>query len=392
MASLNDALQKYHHPAIDVVKQKGISLESIFNFDKRATANEKLIDQVEQGSDLLYYGSFKVGSQTFTADFDTGSSDLFVPGPKCTPAKGCKAGTTYNQHGQDQKRTTSVTYGSGAITGEDYFDTVSVAGLSATHTNVISLTSAQGFNSSKSNSLLGMGFSQIANSKQPTFFENLISQKKVTTPEFSFYLGRASSGTNGGSELTLGGRDTSKFTGAVTKVPVTKKGYWQVKVDGAVANGHKVLGTAGQAAIDTGTTIILAPTAAATAIFAAIGGFPVPLASGDLTTTIYAYPCNFKGTISLTFAGKNFKINNKDLSLGSLTASFAELIGSNPLSTLLDDVMGGGLCAGAIAGADLDPTQNLYVVGDTFLKNWYSIYNYNGAGSVSFAAAKGNNP
>jgi hypothetical protein len=53
----------------------------------------------------------------------------------------------------------------------------------------------------------------------------------------------------------------------------------------------------------------------------------------------------------------------------------------------------GGTCLAAIAGADLSPTENLYVVGDSFLKNWYSIYsfnNYNGQPSVSFAAAAGN--
>ena len=70
-----------------------------------------------------------------------------------------------------------------------------------------------------------MGFSTIANSKQPTFFERLIVLKKVTTNEFAFYLGRSKSGTQGASELTLGGRDASKFSGTPKANKVTTKGY-----------------------------------------------------------------------------------------------------------------------------------------------------------------------
>lgn len=120
---------------------------------------------------------------------------------------------------------TSVTYGSGSVAGNDYFDTVTVAGLSAPKTNVVSLTTAQGFSSSASEGLMGMGFSTIANSKEPTFFERLIALKKVAKNEFSFYLGRAKSGTQGASEMTLGGRDASKFTGTPKANKVTTKGY-----------------------------------------------------------------------------------------------------------------------------------------------------------------------
>lgn len=353
-----------------------------------------LTDQIEMGTDELYYGPVAVGAsnpQQFTADFDTGSSDFFVPGPTCGTAQGCVPPTQYTQTGTDEGNTTTVTYGSGMITGENFLDTVSVAGLSAADTNVISLTSAQGFNTSQSNSLLGMGFSQIAQSKQPTFFENLISQGKVDVPEFSFYLGRGASNTQGMSELTLGGRDASRYTGAFATVPVTTKGFWQVAIDGTEVAGTPAPATQGQAAIDTGTTIILAPTAAALATFALVpGALPIPLASGSATTTMFAYPCNSDPQITLGFAGQQFAVNSLDLNLGQITEGFASIIDALPL---LGDLLGGidgGLCAAAIAGADIMPQENLYVVGDTFLKNWYSTYNYEGGASVNFAKAAGN--
>lgn len=118
-----------------------------------------------------------------------------------------------DQGGVDEMNTTSITYGSGQVKGENYLDTVCFKSLCAPMTNVISLTQAQGFSTSASQGLMGMGFSTIANSKMPTFFERLMAMNKVTYPEFSFYLGRASSGTQGNSQLTMGGRDHTKFTG-----------------------------------------------------------------------------------------------------------------------------------------------------------------------------------
>ncbi|KAI7304086.1 hypothetical protein KC315_g15329 [Hortaea werneckii] len=325
------------------------------------------------------------------------TSTRFVPGPNCGMAQGCSGNVHYQNTGQDEGNTTSVTYGSGMITGENYFDTVTVAGLSARHQNVISLTQAQGFSGSASNSLMGMGFQSIASSGQPPYFKTLIDEGTVTNKEFSFYLGRAASGTQGKSELTLGGRDKSKFTGTPTKIAVSAPGYWQIPLDGVKVNNFQdpidQLADKGQAAIDTGTTIILAPLAAAATIFARIpGSVPIPLEliNGALEPLLFAYPCAENPNVAITFGGKDFAINSKDFNFGRLTPDFAEFLGNNTLSGLLNSA---SYCLASIAAFDIQPQENLYVVGDAFLKNWYSIYSYDGANgkpSVSFAKAVGN--
>lgn len=80
---LNNTLKKYGVsntlPPIDA-----------FGVLKRSTAKEPLFDQNSAGEDVLYYGNAVVGAtnpQTFTVDFDTGSADFFVPGPRCTQSK-----------------------------------------------------------------------------------------------------------------------------------------------------------------------------------------------------------------------------------------------------------------------------------------------------------------
>ena len=123
---------------------------------------------MEGGVDEDYYGTITVGAtgpQQFVCDFDTGSADLFVPRPQCQSAQRCTGTIKYDQGGVDEGNTTTVTYGSGQISGENFFDDMIVAGLRAKHQNVISLTQAQGFSGSTPDSLMGMAFSTIAESK-----------------------------------------------------------------------------------------------------------------------------------------------------------------------------------------------------------------------------------
>lgn len=256
-----------------------------------------------------------------------------------------------------------------------------MAGLTAQKQALISLTQAKGFSLDDPDGLVGMAFKSLSASKSASFFENLIAQKQVTVPEFSVYLGRALSNTDKNSELTLGGRDASKFTGTPTLVPVTVARYWQVALDTVNVNGMASPQTKGQAIIDTGTTLILAPTMAAFSIFLNIpGAVPIPLVQGSQSVTVFAYPCDTdpKYIPVIQFAGALFTIDPLDFNYGQLTQEFAESIGSTTLMALLKKNPR-AYCLSAISTADLDVNQNLYIIGDTFLKSWYSIYSYTAA-------------
>lgn len=270
-ASANHTLSKYHHsplPNYQAIAEKQAAqglLPGLLRKRAGTTSTDPLTDNFVDGLDADYFGPGSIGTppQTFQLDFDTGSADLFVPGQSCRAAAQCGGpDRPYNPQGSssahDLAKTTSITYGSGSISGEQYSDTVTVAGLTVPSQTFIAVTNATGFATGGFDGLMGMGFSTIAQTGAPTFFENLIAQGAVAQQLFSFYLGRGKSGTQTASELVLGGRDASKYTGASTAVPVTKKGYWQVKLDGAKVQsglpGGFTLFTPGQAAIDTGTT------------------------------------------------------------------------------------------------------------------------------------------
>ena len=81
----------------------------------------------------MWSGNITVGmpQQLFTVDFDTGSADLFLPGPKCITCQGHSVydpSRSQTAHGLGDGFT--LQYGDGsAVTGWQFEDTVSIAGL-----------------------------------------------------------------------------------------------------------------------------------------------------------------------------------------------------------------------------------------------------------------------
>lgn len=67
--------------------------------------------------------------------------------------------------------------------------------------------------------LVGLAFSSIAVTQQPTLVENLISEGELTSKEFAFHLGTG--GATG--TLTVGGTNPAYYTGPIDFTPVTSK-------------------------------------------------------------------------------------------------------------------------------------------------------------------------
>ena len=61
---------------------------------------------------------------------------------------------------------------------------------------------------------------------------------------------------NNGGLLTLGGDNPAHYTGEFTCTPVTKEGFWQIKIDGI---GASFCRDGCQAIVDTGTSLLGGP-------------------------------------------------------------------------------------------------------------------------------------
>jgi saccharopepsin len=96
---------------------------------------------------------------------------------------------------------------------------------------------------------LGLAFDSISvNHITPPFY-NMINQRLVDRPVFSFRLG---SSEQDGGEAVFGGIDEDAYSGTIHYVPVRRRAYWEVELP-KIAFGYEELELERTgAAIDTG--------------------------------------------------------------------------------------------------------------------------------------------
>lgn len=211
-----------------------------------------------------------------------------------------------------------------------------------------------GNNSYPPDGLVGMAYQSISRYNSMPLFQSLVAQNKTLNPIFSFKL------TPTDSELLLGGVDQALYTGSFTYAPVTTQGYWQVTLGSVNINSTAVKTLQNvQSIIDTGTTLILAPSKQVQAFYAAIPGSKS--AFSTIGNGFYTFPCTSTPTVSLTFSGRSFNIDSKYFNLGEVSR-------------------GSGDCVGAVVGSSF----SFWIVGDTFLQNTYTSFDL-GTNRVGFA-------
>ncbi|KAM0789608.1 hypothetical protein ACM66B_000414 [Microbotryomycetes sp. NB124-2] len=333
-----------------------------------------LYDYFSEPLDIMIYGNVSIGTpaQVFPLLFDTGSSDLWVyqagtgalSVPEWDASQSSSAVT-------EPAIPWSIQYGRGEQEGFLNQDVVELGGYTADTVFAAANTLNEAFTPYPISGLFGLGFGVIASSGYVPWFERLLNSTELQNPYFSIYLIRASDvtdeveGSIPGAQLCVGCIDESKYTGDINWVPVNSEAFWTVPMDGINFNGSVIPGTEMNAAIDSGTSLIQIPVAAAQAFYSVLGG--VQSDRGDGTWVI---PCDAPiGSIGFQFQGVNYEIPPQDI----LRARSRDRTS----------------CLLAIAGVDNQDAygNSVAIVGDVFLKNAYTVYSYSyqGAPAVGFA-------
>jgi len=357
-----DALLKVLH-----LDKEETSARKLRGAEERLTKGES--ESIKDYSNAQYYGTVSIGSppQSFQVIFDTGSANLWVPKVGC---KHCGLPFISNKSKYDHAKSSSyaedgkdfnIMYGSGSVAGFFSADDVTLADdivISAQRFAEIEDAGGLGiaYSLGKFDGILGMGFTSISIDSAPTVFENAIKQNKVDQPVFAFYLG-----DNGPGELTFGGYDSSKFEGDLKFVHLDEATYWQISLDKIQAGGYeKEASDKITAIVDSGTSLITGPKKEITKLAQAVGAKPNIMGE-------YTIDCKTLDQIPdvvFTIGGIEYKIPGKK------TVIQAQ-----------------GTCLFAFMGMDFPAPGPQWILGDVFMREYYTVFNYNDK-SIGFAKAK----
>ncbi|KAF2000542.1 aspartyl proteinase [Amniculicola lignicola CBS 123094] len=314
-----------------------------------------------------YFSEISIGTppQTFKVILDTGSSNLWVPSSDCNSIA-CYLHTKYSHDDSStyKKNGSSfeIRYGSGSLSGYVSKDTFRIGDLVVKDQEFAEATSEPGlaFAFGRFDGIMGLGYDTISvNHIVPPFY-NMIEQGLLDEPKFAFYLGDTNN-EGAESEAIFGGINEDHYTGKLIKLPLRRKAYWEVDLD-AITFGDATAELDNTGVIlDTGTSLIALPSALAELLNKEIG-------AKKSYNGQYTIECDKRdGLPDLSFAlsGTNFTIGAYDYIL--------EVQGS---------------CISAFMGMDFpEPVGPLAILGDAFLRKWYSVYDL-GSNSVGLAKAK----
>lgn len=194
-----------------------------------------------------YVGQLGVGTpaQTLSVVFDTGSSDIWLPGRGCTQCGNHRVfdftqSSTYQPVllNDDTAKPFEVDYGSGKVVGYQGIETLTIGTLQVKTVQFGEVMfEDQEIQSFMMDGIVGLAFSGLAIVTRPTLLELFREQNKDVPAHFSVFLSNDPSDTKKPSRLTFGGYDLSLVSPNATWqfTPVVRFGYgeetyWSVKM------------------------------------------------------------------------------------------------------------------------------------------------------------------
>ncbi|CAK1356232.1 unnamed protein product [Cercospora beticola] len=332
----------------------------------KINSGSKLTARQSSGSitneDVTYVAPIVVGGRTWDLIVDTGSSNLW-----CGAQSSCEATSTGRATGGDFQ----VSYGSGSVSGKEYTDTVSFGGLTVRSQSLGAATSAQGFTGV--DGIIGFGPADLTQgtvsnaNTVPTFMDNLYSQGSIAREVLGVYF-RPESGSDtndANGELTLGGTDSSKYTGSIQYFPQLTSGsaapYWGISI-ASFTYGSTTLASNAQGIVDTGTTLIYIPTTAYNKFLSAAGG------RTDSSSGLASFTTKPTANFGIKFGSTTYNLTPAQYLVPTSQYGFYGLSSGKYYSWITD---------GGSSGVNT-------IIGQKFLENYYSVFDTTGS-RIGFA-------
>ncbi|CDO74021.1 hypothetical protein BN946_scf185043.g70 [Trametes cinnabarina] len=360
-------INKYRANLINMQRNTGrlpvnvVSVPPLANLSHMLLGKRQTVPLTDLDGDSEWAGNISIGDPptTFFIDIDTGSSDLWVPSLSCAQ---CGSKAKYDPSASSgsvaQNVSFQIQYGDGSTAaGSVYTDKVTVGGIAATNQFFAAVTQESSeFVNDPADGILGLGFPPISNLNQDPFLITAFKQHPELTNVFAIKLEK----TN--SELHIGDLNVSAFTGAIEYHNLSSAdGFWQIGNAAALVNGRSVV-SGFQTVIDSGTTIMYGPPDAVQEVYQTVNGSTL----FDETNGFWSYPCATPPQIAFSWGESSWGIRTENWDLG-------------------ETAVGSGRCVGALAGQDLGLGSDVWLLGDSFMKNVYTAFSFE-AYAVGFAA------
>ncbi|KAI0118441.1 aspartic peptidase domain-containing protein [Nemania sp. FL0031] len=334
-----------------------------------------------------YYAEVALGTppQPVTLIIDTGSSDVWVLDANADLCQSRKLQYLYGTCLATYEPADSSTYklvDADAFTIQ-YLDTSGAEGDYIKDTFHIAGTSIEALqvglaeNSSINSGLLGIGFNTnvAAARPYPNIIDLLVSQDLIATKAYSLYLDDlyAETGT-----VLFGGIDTRKFIGRLKEVDILRDArsndytsftvaLESLKVNSSSSsNGSELLDEQIPVILDSGTTLTYLPPRVARRIYSAFNAVDDTTGTGLVYVSCDLLSSEKDTTIEFQFGGSSgplIRVPIDEIVLDNVKAYIS--IGLLDIPTLpFDDVCSFGI----------QPLSNIYLLGDTFLRSAYVVY------------------
>lgn len=210
--------------------------------------------------------------------------------------------------------------------------------------------------------------------KQPTVFDRMRRQGLLDAPRFSVWLSDDPDQEPAGA-ITFGGVDPDRYAGRLTFLPVVTRKFWSVSLDGITtsAPGARPANiTATTAILDTGTTALIMSHADAAAVHAGIPGVELTK-GGYYNVTAGCGAVDALPDLVFVLGGSPFALPPR-LWVQQIPATGGE-----------DPAL---MCVSAIIPGPTNKERGV-VLGDAFLRAWYSVYEVDGPPGAETGARVG---
>jgi len=332
-------------------------------------SNRLIAEESMQNSDLVeYYGEVSVGNppQKFKVVFDTGSGILWVPSTLCE-GESCLEHHRLREREDKTLRVDTgyvhIKYGTGNMRGRRATDQVQVSAVKVKDQDFLLSTQEDGdvFLNGRFDGVMGLGRMDLADilakgeeGRGVPFYINA-AKNSLAEPLFSMYVS-ARMGRPGA--VVLGGVNEDLFQGPITYHPGHSSAYWMLSLS-MMQVGDLVVPTMGAMGIvDSGTSLLVGPSQLIEPIL------PHVRAEPDCSNL------DKLQTLKITMPGAD----GQDV-VYELTPQEYVMQREGTCKTGI-----------GIMNIDLEMAAPIVILGDTFLRKYYSVFNHE-TNQVGFALA-----